>query len=572
MPRIQFRALLQAESFPLVAVNSPRTVIVGKNDIRPQPSPTEPVEAERAERQLPATIYLENTMATAQGMSSVTYDELTPSIGAVKLTQQFEVRNDSGGRWRLGVGQNELYVFDADNPIAWQKLTLHPELLNADWVAKTFTYAYVLGTTYFYLDSVGCFEIDLSNFLTTSVLLTGLEASKINGICSASNYLLAYDKSTVYWSAAENPLDFIPDTETGADSLVPNDLRGRITCVLPIPQGFIVYTSGNAIAATYTNNLEFPWVFREVQGSSGVTSAEQVSADENFAEHVVWSTAGLQQVGRQEAKLIFAEITDFLSGRTLDIPNTENKVTPTYADGSYYADGDIYADGYLSGDAFAVPVTEYLPYDFRIKIQLVGARYLVISYGEFELTQALVYDYAIKRWGKLNITHVDVFEFAATYNSGTLPWRGLKRVMWSKLSGLSWQQLDNFQRQQGVPRHNLAFLLEDGRIVTVNLDDSAEDRSGVMMLGRFQLQRGDWITLEEVWINQVFAQDDFKVYVVPSYDGITYDEPVELTEYRGSGNSRVYLSSVTAYNLTVVLVGAYSALDCQLVFAPNGTY
>lgn len=572
MPRIQFRALLQAESFPLVAVNSPRTVIVGKNDIRPQPSPTEPVEAERAERQLPATIYLENTLATAQGMNSVTYDELTPAIGSVKLSQQFEIRNDSGGRWRMAIGQNELYVFDADNPIAWQKLTLHSDLLNADWNAKTFTYAYVLGTTYFYLQQVGCFEVDLDNFVTNPVILTGLEPAKINGICSASNYLLAYDNSTVYWSAAEDPLDFIPDTETGADSIVPNDLRGRITCVLSIPQGYVVYTSGNAIAATYTNNLEFPWAFKEIQGSSGVTSAEQVSADENFAEHIVWSTAGLQQVSRLEAKLVFAEVTDFLSGRTIDIPSTETKLTPTYLDGSYYADGELYADGYLNANAFNIPDTQYLPYDFKIKVQLVGARYLVISYGEFTLTQALVYDYAIKRWGKCNIEHVDVFEFAATYNSGTLPWSGLMRVMWDKLSTLSWDQLDNFQRQQGVPRHNLAFLLEDGRIVTVNLDDSAQDRSGVLMLGRFQLQRGDWITLEEVWINQVFSDADFKIYAVPSYDGMTYSDPIELTEYVGSGNTRRYLSSVTAYNVTVVMVGAYSALDCQLIFAPNGTY
>ena len=92
------------------------------------------------------------------------------------------------------------------------------------------------------------------------------------------------------------------------------------------------------------------------------------------------------------------------------------------------------------------------------------------------------------------------------------------------------------------------------------------------MLGRFQLQRGDWITLEEVWINQVFSGDEFKVYAVPSYDGMSYEDPIELTDYVGSGNTRRYLSSVTAYNVTVVLVGAYSSIDCQLIFSPNGTY
>lgn len=573
MARITSRALLQAESFPLVALNSPRTVIVGKADIRPQPSPTEPVEAERAERQLPATFYLENVLATAQGLSSVTYDDLISGVDGAVFTQQFELRDDTGGRWRLGIAANELYVFDSNNTVRWEKLTLHSALFNADWTGRTFSYAYVLGRTYLYLSEVGCFEVDLVNFITVEVVLSGLVATELTGICSASNYLIAFDKSTIYWSSIEDPLDFVPDTETGADSIVPNDLRGRITTVLQIPQGFVVYTSGNAIAATYTNNVEFPWIFKEIQGSSGVTNSEQVSADENFAEHIVWSTSGLQQVSRQEAKLVFSEITDFLSGRVLDVPNPNKDGPFSFADGTYFANGDLFADGFATiGDYFKLPVPEYLPYDFKVKVQLVGARYLVISYGEFELTQCLVYDYGIKRWGKLNITHVDVFEFAATYNAGELPWRGLKYVPWSKLAKLSWSDLGNFQLQQGVPRHNLAFLLSDGRIVTVNLDESAEGRNGRLMMGRFQLQRGDYLTIEEVRLNQIRPSDDFQVFAIASFDGNTFEPPVELLEPVLKGNTRIYYGSVTGYNVTIAIVGSFSLIDAELVFSPNGTF
>lgn len=572
MAQSTYRALLQAESFPLVALNSPRTVIIGRNDIRPSPSPSDPVDAEKAERQLPATFYLENTLPTAQGFSSVTYDALIPAVSSETFLQQFEIRDDTGGRWRLGITESNLYIFDSDNALVWKKLTLHSDLENADWSNRTFSYAYAEGVTYFYLSNIGLFTIDLDNFVTNSAAPAGLDITKILGICASNNYLIAYDNATIYWSSVTNVLDLVPDNETGADSIVPNDLRGRITTVLQIPQGFIVYTTANAIAATYTNNMESPWLFKEVQGSSGVSSSEQVSSDENFAEHVTWSTSGLQQVSRIEAKLVFPEITDFLSGRVLDNPGTAIGIGSAYADGAYRADGSLYANGYVvTGSGFSMPDTNYLPYDFKLKIQLVGARYLVISYGEFTLTQCLVYDYSIKRWGKLNIEHVDVFEFASTYNSGSIPWRGFKNIPWSRLLKVSWASLQNFQRQQGVPRHNIAFLKEDGTVVTANLDESAEDRQGVLMLGRFQYQRGQNVTLEEVRFNQIKADDNFKVFAIASLDGNTFQDPVELS-YVGSGSTRIYGSSVTGYNVSVAVSGSYSLIDAELVFTPNGVY
>ena len=84
------------------------------------------------------------------------------------------------------------------------------------------------------------------------------------------------------------------------------------------------------------------------------------------------------------------------------------------------------------------------------KVKLVASRYLVISYGVFEFTHAIIYDLALKRLGKVKITHADVFEYVG--------------------------------EQTEASKESIAFLLGTGEVKTLDFSATA-DASGVLVLG-----------------------------------------------------------------------------------------
>lgn len=534
-------ANIQAEGFPPISAYTARTVIIGRLDITSK-SPT--VATETDERREPCTFYLENTLPTPYGYAAVGYSQALPPAVGQTFKRIFEARDDTGNKWYLGQTRTGLMYVDSNVMDEWRELRFHPELAAFEfWDERTLTFAQVEGVSYFYVANWGCFALNFDFAETESVTLTGLDASQIRGICSAGNYMIAYDNATVYWGAADNILDFVPDLDTGADSMVPVDLRGQIVSCSQLPQGFMIYTTNNAISASYTNNITSPWVFREVAGSSGIVDAEQVSSDENFAEHIVWSNAGLMQISRADAKLIHPEISDFLGGRVLEIPT--------------------------AGELF--PVRTALSTSMRTKIQLVGARYLVVSYGQFVLEYALIYDMALKRWGKLNIAHVDVFEVSSTaFNNSFVPWTALKSAAWKVLAPLSWNDLLSYPQDLGTPKHNLGIVQSDGTVVVVNIDELNLNRTGKLMLGRFRLTRNNFAEIQSILLNYINRIESFTVKVSPSYNGVTRETPVTFTLGDSANGVAQYLEQVIGYDLIIIIEGCFSLSDVEFSMYARG--
>lgn len=342
---------------------------------------------------IPQLEYCENTVPTAEGYRSVAYRYFVdpPSTGEtfVRILAVFDGNANSG---LVGITKDcKLFVASAYTGGDWQALAIPSPYTWA--VASRVTHTTVVGFSVICIEGVGVFKIDISLSTLTYQALAGLDSAEIGGVCSSSNYLIAWDSNTVYWSSTEDPFDFVPSLITGAGSGAPEGLKGRIVLCKEIERGFIIYADVVIISAAYTSSSTIPWVFAVLQGGAGIRNMEAVAYDINMSAHFAWTSAGLIAVELNQAQLMFPAVTDFIASGLKD-------VTTTY-------------DGF--------PATQFEDVDKEVRIAVVSSRYLCVSFGllgdpavnQFrvpQLTQSFLYDSQLKRWGKLNVEHIQIFE------------------------------------------------------------------------------------------------------------------------------------------------------------------
>jgi hypothetical protein len=258
--------------------------------------------------------------------------------------------------------------------------------------------------------------------------LKGLVPEQLLGITAANGFCIAYDDETIYWSNADNPTDFQASEISGAGSTRILDAKGPIVLCKPIDNGFLIYTTRNVVAALWSGQ-SIPWVFREIKGSAGLNRICHATQDINTGTHFVWSTEGLMQLNKSEARKIFPQITEYLNDAIW-----EDVWGPAVAGGLAKFEPPYDLVGQLNYGA----VNQYSK--FNVNLQYVGGRYLCISYGpsvsndgantEFRLHRGcLVYDTVLDAWGNL------VRDHAYTYTNPS--YSPYSAVTWNDLQG-SW--------------------------------------------------------------------------------------------------------------------------------------
>lgn len=342
---------------------------------------------------IPQMAYCENTIPTSEGYRSVAYKYfIEPPELAGTFTRVITVFDGEGNSALIGVtNDRRLYIVSAYTAGKWQPLAIPGGTAWFDY--QTITSTTVQGIIGIHIKGLGLFALNVGSSTLSKVTPIGLDDTLINGICASVGYLIAYDDTTIYWSSTENPLDFTPSLITGAGSAKPDGAKGRIVFCKEIEQGFIIYCDVSIISAAYSSNGALPFIFAILQGGAGIRHTEAVAYDINMSNHFAWTSAGLIGVELHKANVILPQVTDFiasgLSDRTVDYT--------------------------------AYPTTEFDGRDKEVRLSIVSSRYLFISFGYLgdavdregrvpELVQAFVYDTQLKRWGKLNVDHIQIFE------------------------------------------------------------------------------------------------------------------------------------------------------------------
>lgn len=317
--------------------------------------------------------------------------------------------------------------------------------------------------------------------------------------------------SVVAWSSTVDPTDFVPSAITGAGGGPLEAAKGAINYCVPHTLGFIIGTADNCIAAIYQNNQLFPFQYRELVNSGGMTSLDLVTWDANSAGLYCYTTSGLQLINTQQTQTVLTEITDFISG-------------------SYFEDFD---------DATKTFTRTELTAPMQKKLSVVADRYLVVSYGISSLTHAIVYDLITKRYGKLKGDHVQCFTIAPT-------------------TGIA-----------EIPRQSIGFLRVDGSVYRVDFDIASKDLQGTVILGKYQYIRARMMTLDTIAVETFRSQQTCNLTVLTALDGKNTVQTTPYLSYDG-GSTREYSCRETGINHSLLFQGGFLLNSLVLQFHIHG--
>lgn len=400
MAQTKFSSNLSSAAFSFSPSFKGQSVIQGQLDQNYYQA-TAGFAGETAQRgiDIPQNYYCENTIPTGEGYRSIAYKYFVsppaPEEDFVRVLPMFD-----------GNGNSALIAYTADRKFfavsqytggLWVPLPLPGGFTWSE--ATIVTSTTIWGSPVICIQGLGLFvyAIALNQFIAQPV--TGVDATEIKGICATSGYLVLWDDLQIYWSSTVDAWDFVPSLITGAGSAQVEGLKGRIILCKEISQGFIIYTDILVMSAAYSANLASPWVIVPLQGSGGIRGVESVAGDANLLTQFAWTSGGILAIELHEAKPIFPELTDYVASGIAGFTSTLT----------------------------SAPETEVIESEREVRIAIISSRYICVSVGilgEADLAtfpipvfqESFVWDLQLKRWGKLNVTHAQLFEapFTAT--------------------------------------------------------------------------------------------------------------------------------------------------------------
>lgn len=508
MAQVTYRGNLSTASFPFISQNFGRSIIVKGYDNTYQPSIASKEDVDK-DTGIPQVYYCHNVLPNGQGFNSVGYIQDIASVSGTETQMQtvFSLRSASEELayfCHTADGRNFVYTEAIG---AWLQINTLAGILDVE-----VTVAHVGGISYIYFATQGCYQYNFATNLLELVTLAGLTTASILGLAAASGYLLAWSSTEIAWCSTVDVTDFVPSLTTGAGGGSVEGAAGGIVFCAPITNGFIVYTTNNAVSGTYSGNARYPFNFKPLSGSGGLEDLELVAYDANTAAQYAYTNSGLQTLSLQAATTVFPDITDFISGAYFeDFDETTRTFTYT---------------------KLTAPMVK--------KLSVISDRYVVFSYGITALTHAIVYDTALKRYGKLKITHTDCFEATITLST-----------------------------MQDLPKNAIAFMQTDGRIVHMVPFYASSVSSGVLIVGKFQYIRQRNLALEEINLENVDADATFALYDFYAMDGKNYSS---FTCYLADndGAYRKYYSHKESLNHSLCFIGSYNLTSLVLTFTVGG--
>ncbi len=546
MAKYRFRGALNAAMFPFLSLLQGRSVVQPQLDNNIKTNEAFYGTQESADYSIPQLLYCENVVPTAEGLQSVSYQQVVTGTEGVTDFDQVIVLRDADENNYLFVPAGGLnYIYDSSTA-TW---------VSTDPIASTsapVTRAYVNGRTFVCYGGIGIFEYDATADTFLPVSITGLTMADINGIGSSNNYLIAYDTLTVYWSSLINPTDFVPSVTTGAGFLIPQDVKARITSVVGTAGGFIIYTAKNAVAAVYTNNIRAPFSFKEISNAGGVDTYEQVTSDQTSGPQFIWGTGGLQRVTLQASDPVSAEADDFLSGRVWEEWDTVSK---------------------------QLIVHEEEAIEFNVKVAYISSRYLIVSYSVDTSTTfqyALIYDTKLRRWGKAKINHVDCFAYPYSDIAGDFSYDELGELSYDGLGETTYDGLGFAILGNPPSKRTVAFLQADGTVQLMLMDYNKEvSEQGVALFGKFQLIRSLMMTLQRLDLEGAYADPDdgasrVVVTAIASLDGFNMDRTSTMVKLQQVGKLQRYARRITGLNVSVAVEGTFALSSYLLEVTAEG--
>lgn len=557
MAQTEVRVNLTAKQFPFKFDELSNTVIVNRGfeqhrQFLPGFDGQEPVQSFG----LCQTFYMENVLPQVRGYSSVhakaELAAVPPAYHGNALEDTYILRDEANNVALYAPAEGMNYVYDADIG-EWRSYPF-PGLLTG-----IVTVAYLKGVTYICYAGVGLFTYNFYTRAMEPVVLAGINTQAVRGVSAANQYLLLWDANTVYWSSATEPRDFVPDLGTGAGSSGVLAVRSPITCLLPIADGFVCYTSTNAIGTAFSGDARNPWIFREIPGSAGVAIPEHVTYDANLEAHFAWTTSGMQQVSLRRAEPIWPELTDSIArGLYSKIPALAT-----------------------------IPVVRKFA-SLTVRLSSIGSRYVAISLRNSESTGpfefAYVYDLSMERWGRIDIPHVDLLEYRAPEFAPVSTYDGLLGTgeTYDDLLLTSYEAL-GIPLESSTARFGESFgvVQADGKVFSMRFADALDSEvdwmidhvaagasTPLVIHGRYKLARPNGVELQQIQLTRGEGLA-IRALLHDTAGDIIRDQAITADQHAEVYGD--YLCRVAADSVSVSIAGKFVLTDLLLRLRGHGT-
>lgn len=562
----RFKVALNNARYPLLSTKAQRAVFVPGLDAAPRTPRSFMGEDESVDHNLAQVVYAENVMPSAEGLKSVGYRRAVAPTTSADFDSIFALRDADENTVLFSPAGGKNYIYD-DVAGAWTTTPLadvFTETLDplCDSTTSRVTYAYVDGKTficYSRLKSDDAVPVDMSimywngvELVPAGALIASLPfpAGEIDGIASSNGFLLVWSALSIAWAPFNGTaFSFTPYANgafTGAGTQIPEDIQGNIRAVIALAGGFVMFTNRNAVAASYyAQNLASPWVFREIGDAGGLESYEQATVEGTLARVYAYTTAGFQVISLNSAESILPDISDFIAGRKIERYRY-----------------DLY-------ELYQARTT----LDFFTKVTNVGNRYVVISYGTFPriFSYAIVYDLALRRWGKLRMVHRDCFYYSYGVEIADLTYGMLGDVPYDHPDLGTYDETTQQSNALTAAQHGLAFLKDTGEVLIANWSDQLRDTEdqAVVIIGRVQLSRASYSQLNRA---EVEGLTSGSVLVQPSYDGYNLESAVEMVEVTKTPNYAVVGCLVDCKNFNIVIQGTFALSTIVLEATTSGKF
>ena len=531
MAQIKFTADLAAAEYPLLTKFAGRTVMQGNLDGGTYQTNLNQIK-------MPQIQYCQNILPTKAGYKSVTYASTYAAASPINTTfsRVWTVTDSSLTRAKLAVTTNSRIYILSTAVGFWVDIT------PAGWAGgDAVTVAFAQGVTYIYLANFGCYTVSVSALTLTAQTLTAITAANITGCFEVLGYLCLFDNSHIYWCSTLSPTDFTPSLITGAGSSIPNDLAGVIVAVVPIPSGYIIYSTENIILAAFSNNTQFPWIFTPASGGSGISSVNQVSSSSNgnIDFSVAQTFAGILEVRNKGCTQTVPEVAEFLAALIYEAYDPINNIV----------------------------VSTNLTKQLQTRIAVIGGRYIVLSYaiaGTVGFTDAIVRDIVLNRWGKLSTPHASVFEFDTAITSGASVYANTLNA-YNTYTTVAYNQAGVGISSPPSIGNNFGLLGIDGSLSIAVFDDYIYNASSVLLLGKYQATRDYLLTLQSVDVETIDLDNaGFKLLDIVSIDGKDPAPAVALNQNSAGAELRTYGCRLAAKNHTLVFLGSFNLTTVEI--------
>lgn len=219
--------------------------------------------------------------------------------------------------------------------------------------------------------------------------LTANAPQVVEGFTAFEGHLFVYTSTQLFFSGAEDMLDFVPALRTGAGSFAISADIGAIITVVPFSRGVYVFGKRGAVVGQCTGDIHYPLSFQPVLNHDGIEHKLNVQVDFYADSLLVYSHSGLQRVRNTEANNVYPDASVALRlGKVATVhlpPCFESECEPQT--------GVTFPHPHTSGDAYEhreqFIADSYSPFYGEVikptgkyvAVNNISPRYTTVSYG-----------------------------------------------------------------------------------------------------------------------------------------------------------------------------------------------